>query len=103
MEKCLTWNHTHILRMGALCIETDDESIRLDDISFMGSITDDIKECANACDTYYKRSAISRLIVRRAWEDVLGKYCEAFRGHQDALRAVLSNRSHASILRTASL
>ena len=38
----------------------------------------DIKECANACDTYAKKRVLVKVIKGQVWNEALGEYIQRF-------------------------
>ena len=51
---------------------------------------EDIKSCANACDTYAKRKLIVKVINRSAWEDTLKSFIHVFANRRKTFTFALS-------------
>ena len=63
----------------------------------INAIALDIKECANACDTYSKKRLIVRVFTGSAWDETLQGYIKVFTDRKAELNLAISLHTGVSI------
>ncbi len=54
------------------------------------TIAKDIKDCANACDTYSKKQIIVRVLKGPIWDETLQGFVKMFADHKTELQLAIS-------------
>ena len=60
-------------------------------------MVDDIKGCANACDTYAKQRRLSKVLFSVKWDRIMQEYVEQFNKHRANIELALATHMGKNI------
>ena len=65
--------------------------------SLINTVAEDIKECANACDTYSGKRLLVKVFKGPAWDEKLSEYIQRFADHKAQFNFKISIHSGMAV------